>query len=190
MTVEELEKKLAEEMERAKALENSKARLEEESKKYKERAKNAEEKITQSEKEKLQAQGKLEELLAQERKEKENLRNDLMNTRSAALTEKLKAEVAKYGKDAHDVDMLLKVTDHKDLLSIDEESLTVDGVKDFVEKTRETHSYLFKKSELDLGDGKKPNGKEQTTEEEYLAELDACTDRKQLEAIKKKYGRI
>lgn len=189
MTVEELEKQLEEERARAKALENSKSRLEEESKKYKERAKTAEEKLTEGEKAKLQEQGKLEELLAQERKEKETLKSDLISTREATLREKLRAEASKYGKDAHDVDMLLKVTDHKDLLTIDAENLTVGGVKEFVEKTRETHSYLFKKSDLDMGDGKKPDGKKQTTEEEYLAELDACTDRKQLESIKKKYGK-
>lgn len=189
ITEEELSK-LKEEAEKAKALASKAERLEEESKKFKTRAQEAEGKLSEAEKAKLEKEGKLEELLKAEREEKAKLSQTLEARTKGVLSEKLKAEVAKHAKDAHDVDMLLKVTEHKDLLSINEEELSVGGVEDFVKKVRETNSYLFKKKSLDgLGDGDKPP-KPTDTEEEYFKALDACKSRKELEAVKKKFGKL
>ena len=193
MTEEEI-KKLQEELEaertKAKALESKAARLEDESKKNKTRAQTAEEKINEAEKAKLEEQGKLEELLRVEREEKSKLSKTLETRTQGVLREKLRAEMSKHAKDAHDVDMLLKVTDHKDLLSINEDELSVSGIEDFVGKCRESHSYLFKKKTMGSGEDKKPKGDDNKTDvEKYYEELDACTSRKELEAIKKKYGK-
>ena len=191
ITEEELEK-LKEAAERAKALESKASRLEDESKKFKTRAQEAEEKISAAEKAKLEEAGKLEELLKKEREEKAKLSQTLEARTKGVLSEKLRAEMASYAKDAHNVDMLLKISDHKDLLAIDEENLSVSGVEEFVNKARETHSFLFKKKSLDgLGDDDEGKKKQPSTgEEEYLRELDLCTTRKELEAVKKKYGRL
>lgn len=189
---EERLKELEAEAEKAKALLSKAERLEEESKKYKSRAQQAEEKISEAEKAKLEEAGKLEELLAKEREEKAKLSNTLQERTQGVLREKLRSEVSKYAKDAHDVDMLLKVTDHRDLLTIDEENLSVSGVEDFVAKAKETHSFLFRKKSLDgMGEGgKKPEGQQKSDEEKYLEELRACNTRKELEEVKKKYGRL
>lgn len=191
MDIETLKKELEEERARAKALSTKNERLEEESKKNKTRAQSAEEKISEAEKAKLEEQGKLEELLRVEREEKSKLSKTLETRTQGVLREKLRAEMSKHAKDAHDVDMLLKVTDHKDLLSINEEELSVGGVEDFVGKCRESHSFLFKKKSMESGEDKKPKNEDanKTDDEKYYEELDACSSRKQLEEIKKKYGK-
>lgn len=190
-TVEELQAELEAAMEKAKAYESKATRLEDESKKYKERAKSAEEKISEAEKAKLEEQGKLEELLKKEREEKSSLSKKLEERTSSVLREKLRAEVAKHAKDAHDVDVLLKITEHKDLLEINEDELSVKGAEDFVTKARESHSFLFKKKTLDDTETKKSKDTDTRTEDErYHAELDACKSRAELEAVRKKYGRV
>ena len=189
MDIEELQKKLEEAEQRAKALQAKADRVEEESKKFKSRAFEAEEKISLAEKAKLEEQGKLEELLAKEREEKSKLAKTLETRTQGVLREKLRAELSRYAKDAHDVDMLLKVSEHKELLSIDEEALAVSGVEDFVGKVKETHSYLFKKANLDSGDDKKPNMNTKSDDEKYLEELEACNSRAELDKLRKKYGK-
>ena len=194
MNEEEI-KKLRDDLEaeraKAKAAVSKAERLEEESKSFKTRAQTAEEKLNEEEKAKLEEQGKLEELLQKERDEKAKLSNTLNERTQGVLREKLRAEIGSHAKDAHNVDMLLKVTEHRDLLEINEDELSVNGVEDFVSKVRESHSYLFKKKDLDGMDGKKPDGGAdgKTTDEQYHAALDACESRKDLEAVRKKYGR-
>ena len=189
MTIEELQKELEAEKSKAKALEASKQRLEEESKTFKTRAQEAEAKISEAEKAKLEESGELEKLLQKEREEKAALSRTLESRTKSVLSEKLRAEVARHATDAHDVDMILKVGEHKDLLSINEEDLSVTGAEEFVSKARETHTYLFKKKKIDGHDDEDPEPSKKAIEEKYYAELDACTNRNQLDAVKKKYGR-
>jgi hypothetical protein len=188
---EELEKFKAAEQ-RATDLESSKKRLEDENAKYKTRAQDAEGKLSEAEKAKLEAEGNTQALLDAERAEKVKLQDKIATTNKATMREKLRNEVSKHAKDAHDVDMIIKVTEHKDLLKLDDEALTVDGVKEYVEKVRETHSYLFSKKRMDGGDNTPPSGgkKEFKTEDEkYLSELRACSSRQQMDAVRKKYGK-
>lgn len=190
MTLEEMQKELDLEREKAKALTSLNERLEYESKKNKSRAQTAEDKITEAEKQKLQDDGKLEELLASERAEKKALSDKLSSTNKAVLTEKLRAEVAKHAKDAHNIDRLLGVTEHRGLLSINEDDLTVGGVEDFVTKVRETDSYLFRKKSLDDTEYKKPKGDDGKTDtDKYYEELDACNSSRELDACKKKWAK-
>lgn len=185
-------KSLKEKAERAEALEASKQRVENESAKVKARAKEAEDKLALAEKAKLEAEGNTQALLEAERKEKLDLKLRLETSNKKTLKEKLRSEASKHAKDAHDIDMLLKVADHKELLKLDEEALTVDGVKDFVEKCRETHKYLFSTKKVNPGNNKPPGAKDdfdaKTQEEKYLAELKNCTSRKELEDVRKKYN--
>ena len=179
--------------ERATNLEASKKRLEDENSKIKTRAKDAEEKLSDAEKKTLESQGKTQELLDKERNDNVSLKTKLADSRKIALKEKLRTEASLYAKDAHDIDMVLRVTKHKDILKIDEEAGTVTGIKDYIEKVRETDSYLFGEKRLDDIENKKPKGGsgdgDKTEDQKYLAELKDCTTRKDMDAIRKKYGR-
>lgn len=188
---EELER-LQADSKRALDLEASKKRLEDENSKIKGRAKEAEDKLSEAEKSKLEAEGRTQELLEKERADRIALEDKLKKKSESSLREKLRTEVTKHAKDAHDVDMLLKVADHKDLLKLDSEAETVDGVEDFVTKCRETHGYLFSKKRMDAGDNKPPKGDDEdfkSEDQKYLSELRACTTREQLDKVRKKYGK-
>jgi len=195
---EELARLKADSEEKAR-LEATKKRLEEEANKTKKRAQDAEAKLSEAEKAKLEAEGNTKELLEKEKERARKLEEDLKNTRGTTLREKLKAEVSKVAKDAHNVDMLLKVSEHKDLLKLDEENLTVAGVEEFVSKARETHAYLFGSKHLPDYDNKKggDDGKggegdpdnSMSDEEKYRAELKNVSSRKELAELRKKYGK-
>lgn len=191
ITQEELDKFKADQQ-RATDLEASKTRLEEENGKYKTRAKDAEGKLSEAEKAKLAAEGNTQALLDVERAEKVKLQDRIKTSNSNVLREKLRTEVSKHAKDAHDVDMILKVTDHKDLLKLDEEALTVEGTKEFVEKCRETHKYLFSSKRMDGGGNLPPKNDDddfKSDDEKYLSEIRGCSTRQQMNDIRKKYGK-
>jgi len=176
---------------RAVDLEASKKRLEDENGKFKTRAQDAEGKLSDAEKAKLEAEGNTQALLDTERAEKVKLQDQIKLSNKTTLREKLRNEVSKYAKDAHDVDMIIKVTEHKDLLKLDEELLTVEGTKEYVEKVRETHGYLFSKKRLDV-DNKLPKGDDEdfkTEDEKYLSDLRACTTRQQMNDLRRKHGK-
>lgn len=193
-SVEELQAELEQAVAKAKQAELSKQRLEEESKKYKSRMSEAESKLSELEKARLEEEGKLEQVLAKEREERKRMEQILNERTSSVLKEKLRAEVAKHAKDAHDVDMLLRVTEHKDLLKVDEDTLSVGGVEDFVGKVRETHGFMFQKKVLPGTEthrpGNQPPAGEGSEQEKYFAELDAAKTTDEAKAVMKKYGRL
>lgn len=192
----ELERLVAADQERV-VLEASKKRLEDENTKIKKRAQDAETQLTDAEKKKLEADGKVNELLAQERKEKEDLLEKYKNRGKATLREKLRNEVSKFAKDAHDVDDLLAIPNMevKSLLKLNEDELTVEGVEEFVNKAREIKPHYFGTKKLPDNFNNKKTGKEERGEENksdeqrYQAELKTVTSRKELLAVKKKYGK-
>ena len=192
MTEEEIAA-LQEKANRVDALEASKKRVEEEASKIKARAKEAEDKLKEAEVKELEAKGKTQELLDKERADRIALEEKLKARTTSALKEKLRTEVLKVAKDAHDVDMILKVSEHKQLLKLDEDSLGVEGVKEFVEAVRGSHSFLFGAKRMDttnnLPPGKKAEEEFKSEEEKYLSELRGCETKKELNAIKKKYGK-
>lgn len=203
MTLEELQKEvedlkstLAEKKTAFESLKSSNERLLSESTKNKMRAKDAETKLTEVEKNKLAAEGNIKELLEKAQDENTKLANKLSRTKKMTISEKLRAEVAKYAKDAHDVDMVLKVSDHAELLKVDEdeesESISLTGVDEFVKKTRETHGFLFAKGKLlttEDGKGDSEGKKPMTENEKYLAALDKCETQKDFDNCRKKFGR-
>jgi len=182
---------------KADALEANKTRLEEEAKKFKERAQSAEGKLSKAEEEKLQAEGKTQELLDKEKLRAKELEDKLNSTRKATLQEKLRSEVSKFAKDAHDVDMIIRVQEHKALLKLDEENLAIQGVEEFVNAVKGTHDYLFGKKAMPEGEGGgKPGtgnppdpmaGKSE--EEKFRAELKTVSSRKEQMEVYKKYGK-
>ena len=173
-------------------LESSNSRITDESNKFKKRAQDAETKISDGEKKKLEDEGKTGELLAQERKEKLVLQDKLDKSNKSVMKEKLRTEVLKFAKDAHDVDMVLRVNEHKDLLKIDNEALTVEGIEDYVKKVRETHSYLFGKKSMKVDASGKVivEDKDKSTDEvNFQSELKKVTTRKEQKAVYIKYGK-
>lgn len=181
---------------RANNLEASKTRLEDENSKIKKRAQDAELKLTDAETKKLEDEGKTNDLLLLEREKSAKLTDTLVKRTKSVLSEKVRSEVAKFAKDAHDVDMILRVTEHKPLLKINEEELTVAGVEDFVGKVRETHSFLFGGKRMPDYDNKK-GGKgdddegdfDKDDQQRYRDELSKVTSRKEQKEVMKKYGK-
>ena len=191
-TIEELQAELDEANNAKAVLEANKQRIIEESTKFKTRAQEAESKLTAAETKKLEEQGDLQKLLENERNETKALKAKLNETTSTVLREKLRSEVSKVAKDAHDIDMILKVTDHKALLNIDEDSMDIKGVNEFVGKVRETHAYLFSKKAMPETEVKKATEKDldtKTSNEKYLEELKSVKNKKELYALKIKYGK-
>ena len=188
-------KKLKDDAAKATTLESSNKRLLEESDKNKKRAQEAEGKLTDAEKKKLAEEGKTNELLLQSEKEKADLAEKLKLRTKQTVKEKVRTEVAKVAKDAHDIDMVLRVSEHKDLLKIDEDNLTVEGVDDYVKKVRESHSYLFGKKKMPIdGDGKPPGSEgdpqdERTDDQKFIDELKTVTNRADQLKVYKKYGK-
>lgn len=177
--------------EKANALSSKVERLEGESKKYKTRAQEAEEKISNAEKAKLEEQGELEKLLQAEREENKKTKSQLEKTQKGVITEKLRTEALKHADDVHDVDMLLKISSHMELLKIDEENLDVSGMDDFVAKARESHGYLFKQTSGQQGPEGKPNIKgEPEGDDAYYEALEKATTRKEMDEVRKKYGKL
>lgn len=186
--------KLKADAEEAAKLKSTNARLLEESEKNKKKAAEQEQKVLEAEKAKAEAEGDLSKQLELEKQERTKLAEKYKNTIGATMTEKLKNAVLSVAGDALDVDMILKVTEHKDLLKIDEDSLTVDGVKEFVEKVRESKPYLFGKKKMPSGNGddkRKGAGgdDEELSEENYRKELAAVNTREEQRKVMKKYGK-
>ena len=181
------------------ALAATKARLEDENSKIKKRAQEAESKLSEAEQKKLEDEGETSKLLLLERDRAAKLEEKLQGNTKMVLNEKLRTEVSKFAKDAHDVDMLLRVKEHKDLLKLNEDELSISGVEEFVTKVRETHNFLFSGKQLPDYDNKKggdngqggnndPNNS-MTEEQKYRAELKTVSTRKELSDVRKKYGK-
>jgi len=192
VTLEELQKKIEEQNALLENLSNSKKRVEEENQKYKKRAQEAEERVSQADKAKLEEENKLHELLKLEREEKEKLFNENKGLKSKSLSKELRAKVAEVAKDAIDVTDILRVAEAKDALRLDEEALTVDGVEDFVTKVRELKPHLFKRHKVNTGESNPPNkenGKGESLDEQYRRELRAAKSQKDFDKVREKYGK-
>ena len=193
---EEELKALKDAQEKAKVLESTNERLLEESKKNKQKADENADRLSKIEEEKLKSEGKTQELLDKEKLRAAELEEKLKNKTKSALKQKLRNEVSKAAKDALDVDMVLRVTEHKSLLKIDEESESITGIEDYVSKVRETHSFLFGKRRMPEGEeggkpkpGEQDDDSNQSDEEKFRAELANVNSRKEQVEVYKKYGK-
>ena len=193
MEIEELKKKMEEQQKQNDEMKSQNERLQGELSSTRKKAEEAESKISASEKEKLEEQGKYQELLTKEREENAKIKLTLKERTNKVLKEKLKSEALKYGKDICSVDMLLKLNKHTDLLKIDEESLEVSGMEEFVSKARETDPYLFEKKSVPDTEQKKPSEKDANKKpdlEEYYEKLKIVGSQKELDELRKKYGQL
>ena len=186
--------KLREQAGRTSAAEANKARLVAESNAFKERAQKAEGELSAAEEQKLKDEGKTNELLANSEAKNLKLEEKLKSRTSSVLKEKTRTEVSKFAGDAHNVDSLLSVREHKDLLKLDEESLSVEGAEAFVAKVRETHPFMFGKKKMPNNTSGKPpgpgdDGAHKSDEEKFRADLKTCKTRAQQKEIYAKYGK-
>jgi len=196
MTEEEMKAALAEKEQELANLKGSNERLIGENSKYKSRAQEVETKLTEAQKLKLEDEGKLQERLDLEKKERQTIESKFNEQKNVVLTEKLKAGLAIACPDAHpkSIDLMLNVKEHRDLLKIDEDNLTVAGVNDFVGKLRETHNFFFTSEKLPETETRTPSGdtldKPLSEAEQYSKELKNAKTQTELDAVRKKFGRL
>jgi len=196
-TLESLQAKLEALQADLKSTADAKERILAESSGYKARAQKAEGELSNKEKESLQAQGKTTELLALAQRERDEAVNKTKALENSLLKQKLHSEVAKHAKDAHDVDMILKVQDNRDLLSVgfDDENLPfASGVENYVNKIRETKPYLFHKASLPSTETGSPKAgslpAEVDSEKAYIDGLRNCKTQRELDNYRAKHGRF
>ena len=83
-------------------------------------------------------------LMEKQRSENSSLSEEMERLRRRTLKKTLDFEVARYATDANDpLDIINSLP--SDLIKIDEETLTVEGVADAVNTLRESKPYLFKR---------------------------------------------
>lgn len=159
---------------------------------FKSRAQEAESKLSDFEKNKAKSEGDLQKQLDIEVAEHGKTRVALKNTRVDKLQDELKVKALKFAKDAHDINVVLKIDQHKDLLTVDTEKFKISGVENYIKAVRKTHGYLFTKSKLLEQENKKGTGGNEndikTDREKYSAELKECKTKKELDACKEKWA--
>jgi len=163
-------------------LESTNARLLEESKTYKNRYESTQKEKEESERARLEEEGKIQELLDLEKSTSLQLKDQLQTLKKETLRKSLNFEAAKYAGDAYDVDDIIKSLP-TDVIKMDEDALTFEGVQDAVTKLRETKPYLFK-SEINTGmvDGRPTSGVPQ--EKTYAEMSEQEKDASLIEALK------
>ena len=126
-------------------LEASKNRILEESKEWKSKAQTLKSEKEAAERERLEQSGEVEKLLEIERNRSHELAQAKAQMEKAALKKELHFQAARFAGDAYDVSDVIKSLP-QELLSLDKENLSVQGVQDAVTKLRESKPYLFKKT--------------------------------------------
>ena len=130
---------------RVEQLETSKSRILEESKEWKSKAQNLRAEKESTEREILEKNGEVEKLLEMERNRVHELSQAQSQMQKTALKKELSYQAARFAGDAYDVDDVIKSLP-TELITLDKENLSVQGVRDAVTKLRETKPYLFKKN--------------------------------------------
>ena len=146
---------------------------------------------------KLKSENDIQGQLEKERTDHASLKESYAKRTKITLEEKMKSEALKYAKDAHNIDAVLRVAEHKDLLKTDPESLKITGMEDFIKKVRETDPYMFGKKSLDDTDNLPPGGTvpgpnpgaNKTEDQKYRDELKNCNTRLEMDAVYKKYNK-
>lgn len=128
--------------ERVKQLEASKERILAESKEYKNRYQSLKNEVSEKEKETLEEAGNYQELLEKERNAKRELEAKTQQLRKQTLRSNLVSEVARYAPDAFDVADVMNNLPESNLV-MDDEALTVGGVKEAVALVKQSKPWLF-----------------------------------------------
>ena len=95
---------------------------------------------------KLEDEKNWKALMEKERGEKRLLSEQMETLRRKTLKKTLDFEVARYASDANDVTDIINSLP-SELVRIDEDTLTIEGVSDAVNSLREAKPYLFKKAQ-------------------------------------------
>lgn len=112
------------------------------------------------EREKLEKEGRTQELIEMERKQRIEKEQELQSMRNKVLKSNVFNAVANYAKDAHDVNDLLAQSEYAKMIEVDEESLEPVGesVQNFVNSLKEKKKYLFKGHKVpSMADSKPPS---------------------------------
>ena len=175
-------------------------RLEGENTKLKTRAQDAELKLTDLEKQKLEDDGDIQKRLEVEIEENTKLKAENLKSKEDKITSKVKNGILELFPNLQkgSVDLILQIKEHKKLLKIDNETGTVEGIKEFGEAVEKSHPYFFTKQSLNTGTKKNPDNKDDlddeglTDNQKYAKELKiaAGKDQAALDAVRKKYGRL
>lgn len=135
-------------MERLKQLESTNARLLDENKKHKSRSRDAMTELEKIQSTTLEKEGDLQKILEAEKRKAEELADRFTSLKAKTIKANMRATVAKFASDVHDIDDLLNQPKYFDLLrtGIDEDSLEVNEevAKDYVKKVTEAKPWLRK----------------------------------------------
>lgn len=129
-------------MARMQKLEDTNMRLLEESKSNKGKYQGLKTEVEEKEKSQLTENEQWKELLDIEKNKSSQYETQLKDTRKSVLQKELNFKVASLAKDAHDVNDIIGALP-KDLISIDDDALTINGVDEAVNKVRENKPWLF-----------------------------------------------
>jgi hypothetical protein len=130
---------LKEELDRIK---QTNERLLQESKEYKNKYSSLKTSIDGETKKKLEDEKDWKTLLEKERTSNSELSENLIKMKKQTLRKALDFEVAKYAKDAYDVEDVIASLD-KESIKIDEDNLAILGVEEAVNALRTKKNYLF-----------------------------------------------
>ena len=148
--VSEMERQLGE-------LRASNTRLLNESKSNKEKRQELENQLKAERDRKLEEEGKLSERLESEKSRNQELTSKLKLQTETILAEKLRNGILKLAPKCKDVDLVMKLSQHKDRLVVDKDSLVVDKIEDFINAARESHPFLFEENRLPNTETDRPN---------------------------------
>ena len=132
-------------MKRLEMLEGSNERLESESKKWKSRYKELESTNEEAKRERLEQEGKWQELLELEKNKNMQAAKSMQELKRQALDKELGVQVARYAKDAIDLnDVVYAVkTMGEGIVEIDPDNMTISGVQDAIALIREKKAHFF-----------------------------------------------
>jgi len=158
---------------RMEKLESTNNRLLEESKMWKTKYKGLSSDVEQRQQQELEKTENWKDLLEIEKNKRSEYETQLKETKKAVLQKELNFKVASLAKDAYDVSDIINNLP-KEMISIDEESLSITGVDEAINFVREKKSHLFAKEKRSGMSSARPNGDngKQTYEDLSVAEKD------------------
>jgi hypothetical protein len=144
-------------MARVEKLEGSNGRLLEESKAWKSKYQGLSHDVEAKQKADLEKTENWKDLLEIEKNKRSEFESQLRETKKSVLQKELGFKVASIAKDAHDVNDIISSLP-KDMIAIDEESLTVSGISEAVNYVREAKPWLFNKENKSGMSSARPEG--------------------------------
>jgi len=145
--------------EKIKALESTLERVEGESKKHASKYRSLRDSIDQEKKQELEQSENWQKRFEMERETNEKLKNDFDSLKENTLYQNLNFEVAKYAPDARKIERVVSAVLDGKSLTVSEDGMRFDGVKEAIEFLRNEEDYLFKNERPASMVNKNPSGK-------------------------------